>query len=236
MSREFHELEGRLRAGRPQPSAQLIKAISPRRRQAPRRQIAFAGAFTAILVASLAAVGGVSYAAAAVGHAVEAAANVVVPTKHHTTRNLTGLSAGGDQYRPGYGFGDPNHTHTGPPGLTKGKPGEKTPPAQTRRIGKADLVSTSISVDEQAALYFSVLGADGRPLLLTQSGSKFGTGSANGRQTKSIHYVMLVPRTMPFALRIPSNLLVPGATYRIRVIAVSPLGDKSTIYIPFTAS
>ena len=24
--------------------------------------------------------------------------------------------AGGDQYRPGYGFGDPNHTHYGPPG------------------------------------------------------------------------------------------------------------------------
>ena len=43
---------------------------------------------------------------------------------------MRGLTAGGDQYRPGYGFGDENHNHTGPPGLS-GKGGEKTPPAQT---------------------------------------------------------------------------------------------------------
>jgi hypothetical protein len=153
----------------------------------------------------------------------------------HTTYTPLKLNAGGDQYRPGYGFGDPNHTHTGPPGLTKGKAGEKTPPAQTNHIGKATLVSTEITVDEQAALYFSVIDANGHKLLLTQNGSKFGNGGASGVQTKTIHYVMLVPRSMPFALRIPANLLVPGATYRIRVIAVSPLGDRSTIYIPFTA-
>jgi hypothetical protein len=235
MSREFRELEGRLRAERPQPSAELIAAITPRRRQAPKRQIAFAGALTAALLAGLAAVGGVSYAAAAVGHAVEAAANVVAPTHHHSTRVIASISSGGDQYRPGFGFGDPNHVHTGPPGLHKGRPGEKTPPAQTNRIGKATLVSTEIAVDEQAALYFSVLDANGDKLLLTQKGSKFGNGGASGVQTKTIHYVMLVPRSMPFALRIPANLLVPGATYRIRVIAVSPLGDRSTIYIPFTA-
>jgi hypothetical protein len=235
MPREFRELEGRLRAERPQPSAELIRAITPRRRPAPKRQIAFAGALTAALLASLAAVGGVSYAATAVRNAVEAAAHVVVPSSHHSTRAIASISSGGDQYRPGYGFGDPNHVHSGPPGLSKGKPGEKTPPAQTTHAGRATIVSTEITVDEQAALYFSVLDANGHQLLLTQKGSKFGTGGASGVQAKTIHYVMLVPRAMPFALRIPANLLVPGATYRIRVIAVSPLGDKSTVYIPFTA-
>ena len=46
---------------------------------------------------------------------------------------------------------------------------------------------------------------------------------------------MLIPRTIPVALRIPANLLVSGDTYRIRIIAVSPYGDKATTYISFTA-
>ena len=235
MPREFRNLEDRLRAERPRPSDELVRALTPRRRTSPRRQIAFAGGLTALLLVALSAVGGVSYAATAVGHAVEVAAKVVVPTTHHSSRTIASLSSGGDQYRPGYGFGDPNHNHTGPPGVTKGKPGEKTPPAQTNRIGKAMLVSTSITVDEQAALYFSVLDADGSQLLLTQKGSKFGNGGANGVQAKTIHYVMLVPRTLPFALRIPANLLKRGATYQIRIIAVDAQGNKTTTTIPFTA-
>lgn len=235
MSREFRRLEERLRAERPQPSVDLLAACAPRRRSAPRRQLAFAGVLTVLLLTALAAVGGVSYAATAVGHAVEVAAKVVVPQTHHAKRTIASLSSGGDQYRPGYGFGDPNHNHTGPPGVTKGKPGEKTPPAQTNRVGRAMLVSTSITVDEQAALYFSVLDSAGDQLLLTQKGSKFGSGGAHGVQAKTIHYVMLVPRTLPFAIRIPSNLLKPGATYQIRIIAVDAQGDKTTTLIPFTA-
>jgi hypothetical protein len=213
----------------------LIRALTPRRRSVPRRQFGFAVALTALLLTALAAVGGVSYAATAVSHAVEVAAKVVVPKAHHSTRAIASLSSGGDQYRPGYGFGDPNHNHSGPPGLTKGKSGEKTPPAQTHRVGKATIVSTSITVDEQAALYFSVLDSSGNELLLTQKGSKFGTGGATGVQAKTIHYVMLVPRTLPFAIRIPANLLKPGTTYRIRIIAVDAQGNKSSTTIPFTA-
>jgi hypothetical protein len=234
--RDLRRLEGRLRSERPQPSRGLVAAFAPRRQGAAvRRQLAFASALTAILLVALAAVGGVSYAANAVGHAVQEAAKVVTPQSHHSVRAIDVISSGGDQYRPGYGFGDPNHNHTGPPGLTRGKDGEKAPPAQTTHTRKADLVSTSITVDEQAALYFSVLGEDGKPLLLTQKGSKFGKGHANGKQTKSIHYVMLVPRTLTFALRIPSNLLVAGHTYKIRVIAVDADGNRSTSFIPFTA-
>src|SRR5436305_249646 len=108
-----------------------------------KRQRAFVAALTVALLAALAAVGGVSYAATAVTHAAKQAAKLVAPTSKHGVVVVKGLSAGGDQYRPGYGFGDPNHTHSGPPGVTKGKPGEKTPPAQTTKSkdGKAVFVS-----------------------------------------------------------------------------------------------
>jgi hypothetical protein len=221
----------RLHNERPAPSAELMRSLSAP--PAGRRPVAFAFALTTVLAVSLAAVGGVSYAATAVNSVVNAAQQIVTPSKHHAAARP---NAGGDQYKPGFGFGDPNHTHTGPPGLTKGKPGEKTPPAQTKSVanGKAIIVSTSITVDEQAAIYFSVVDAVGNPLLVTQEGSTIG-GGVNGPQTKSIHYVMLVPRSIPVTIRIPANLLVPGQGYRIRVIAVSPLGDKTTTFIPFTA-
>jgi len=224
----------RLRDERPAPSAELMRSLSA----APpgRRPVAFALALSTVLAVSLAAVGGVSYAASAVTQVAKVARQIVTPSTHHAAAKSARPNAGGDQYQPGFGFGDPNHTHTGPPGLTAGTPGEKTPPAQTKTVagGKAIVVSTSITVDEQAAIYFSVVDAVGNPLLVTQQGSKIG-GGVNGPQTKSIHYVMLVPRTIPVTIRIPANLLIPGQRYRIRVIAVSPLGDKTTTFIPFTA-
>jgi hypothetical protein len=233
-SRELRRLARRLHDERPAPSAELMRSLSAR--PAGRRPVAFAFALTVVLAVSLAAVGGVSYAANTITQVAKVAQQIVTPSVHHATAVSARPNAGGDQYKPGYGFGDPNHTHDGPPGLTAGKPGEKTPPAQTKSVsgGKAIVVSTSITVDEQAAIYFSVVDAVGNPLLVTQSGSTIG-GGVDGPQTKSIHYVMLVPRTIPVTIRIPANLLIPGQTYRIRVIAVSALGNKTTTFIPFTA-
>jgi len=207
-----------------------MRSLSPRR--PARRQFAFAGALTASLVIALSAVGGVSYAATAVTKAADAVAKVVTPKAHHGVVVVAGLNAGGDQYRPGFGFGDPHHNHTGPPGLNKS--GAKLPPAQVTNVGKAVIVKTAITSDEQAALYFSVLDPSGNELLLTQKGSTVGAG-VQGPQTKSIHYVMLVPRTLAFQIRIPANLLTAGQTYSIRVIAVDAQGNKTTTTIPFTA-
>jgi hypothetical protein len=226
-------MERRLREERPTPSAELMRALAPRRVKRP--QFAFAGALTAALAIALAAVGGVSYAATAVTGVVKAAKQVVAPKSNDIVLTINGANAGGDQYRPGYGFGDRNHNHTGPPGLTRGAAGEKAPPAQMKPINtKASLVSTSITVDEQAALYFSVLDSAGNQLLLTQKGSAIGNG-LQGPQAKTIHYVFLVPRTLAFQLRIPANLLTAGQTYSIRVIAVDAQGNKTRTTIPFTA-
>jgi hypothetical protein len=170
-----------------------------------------------------------------VNSVVNAAKQIVTPKSNRLVLTINGANAGGDQYRPGYGWGDKNHTHTGPPGLSKGKPGEKAPPAQVKRLNsQAVTVSTSVTVDEQAGLYFSVVDAQGNRLLLTQKGSAVGTG-LKGPQTKSIHYVMLVPRTLSFQIRIPANLLVAGQTYSIRVIAVDTDGNKTQTTIPFSA-
>src|SRR4051794_38902633 len=101
--KEFRSLEARLRAERPQPPASLMRSLTPRR-PAPRRQLAFAGGLTAALVIALSAVGGVSYAANALKHAAKSAAHAVTPKSHQGAVIVRGLNAGGDQYRPGYGF------------------------------------------------------------------------------------------------------------------------------------
>jgi hypothetical protein len=194
---------------------------------------AFAATLTVALVAALAAVGGVSYAANTVTQVAHVAKKIVSPSSTKGTVVVKGLNAGGDQYQPGFGFGDPNHNHDGPPGLT-GKSGEKTPPAQTATVGKSEKVVTTVRVDEQAALYISVLDADGNRLVLNQKGSKVGA-AVSGVQVKTIHYVVLVPRSIPIQLLVPKNLLVKGQTYTIHVIAVDSGGNKSSTDIPFVA-
>jgi hypothetical protein len=197
---------------------------------------AFATVLTVTLVAALAAVGGVSYAANTITHAAKAAAKIVTPSVQRGAVVVKGLNAGGDQYQPGFGFGDPNHNHTGPPGLTNGKKGEKAPPTQVAPTNdnKAIMAAGQVTLDEQAALYFSVLDSAGNQLLLTQRGTKIG-GNVEGPQVKTIHYVMLVPRTIPVQIRVPANLLKKGQTYRIRIIAVDAQGNKTRSFISFTA-
>lgn len=229
-------LELRLRAERPRPPARLLQAIVPRDEPTPRRSAlapALAAGLTIALAAGLLVVGGASYAASALTHAARA---VAAPRHRARSSSPRSLSSGGDQYRPGFGFGDPNHTHDGPPGVEVASNGEKAPPIQPKPSSdrKASLVTATITIDEQAALYFSVLDSHGRQLLLTQKGTKIG-GPVSGPQTKTIHYVMLIPRTITFRLRVPANLLASGRTYRIRVIAVGPHGDKTRILIPFAA-
>jgi hypothetical protein len=229
--REDRALERRLRRERPAPPARLLEALDAPARRTGR--LGLVAALTAAMLVAVASVGGVGYAASSAERVVAAAKRAVTPEQGGSTIVVKGISAGGDQYRPGYTFGDPSHNHSGPPFLG-GRNGEKTPPAQTRTAagGKAVLVVTSVAVDEQAALYISVIDSHGHQLLLTQGGSTIG-GAVSGPQAKTIHYVVLVPRTIPLQLRVPSNLLQPGETYRIRVIAVDADGNKSETTIPF---
>lgn len=226
-----------LRSRRPRPSDSLVSRIEGRvhASRLPRRRsfrYAIPAALTVAMVAALAAVGGVSYAATGVEAAATAVAHVFVPAKQTSPIAVSGLNAGGDQYRPGFGWGDPNHTHTGPPGLTK-KGGAFAPPLTPLIKGKTAFVKTTFTSDEQAHLTISVFDAKtGQELLLTQGKTQLGKG-ISGKQTKNIQYLMLVPRTIPLQLAIPANLLTPGSSYYIRIRARSPLNKISFLKIPF---
>jgi hypothetical protein len=186
------------------------------------------------MVGALAAVGGVSYAATSVTHAVEAVSHVFSPAQAHGKLTVAGATAGGDQYKPGYGYGDPAHNHSGPPGLTK-KGGAFAPPLTPKIVGTTAFISTSITLDEQAHLYISVIDeATGKEILITQTKSKVGS-TLKGKQAKSVNYLVLVPRTIPLNLAVPANLLVPGHKYSIKVLAKDPQGNKTTLNVPFNS-
>ncbi len=81
--REGLDLETELRANRPEPSRELIHRLEARVREDGRRsrvgsfRVAFAGALAAGVLAALASVGGLGYAATATSQAVQKASRVV---------------------------------------------------------------------------------------------------------------------------------------------------------------
>ena len=91
-------LEAELRANRPEPSDELVQKIESRvradRRRAGSFRVAFAGAIVAGVLAALASVGGLGYAATSAGHAVASAKRVM----HVHAEARVRKSAAGDQY------------------------------------------------------------------------------------------------------------------------------------------
>jgi hypothetical protein len=233
--RRSDSLERELRAARPTPAAELVSRIEGRiGAERPRRaafRYAVPAALTAATVAALAAVGGVSYAANSVAHAAEAVAHAFTPAQLHGHLTVAGATAGGDQYKPGYGFGDPNHNHTGPPGLQR-KGGFFAPPLAPKIKGTTATIGTSFTIDEQAHLFISVLAKGGKKLVINQKKSNVGSG-LRGANTKTIQYLVLVPRSIPLKLAVPARFLIPGRNYTIQVIARDPQGNKTTLKIPF---
>jgi hypothetical protein len=242
------ELEDELRSLRPEPDFEFLHFVEaslrlpePRagRRPQLRLRMAVAAGLTVALGLGLATTGGLSYAASSLTSAAKVVQRAATPRQTLSVRRLT---SGGDQYRPGYGFGDDNHNHDGPPGLTRedAKQGALAPPLQAEATsdGFGSVVTSQINFDEQAHLYISVIDSSDVPLLLTQrskrGGSKVGN-AVSGPQTKFIQYAVLVPRTVPMTLRIPANLLQADSVYRLRVVAIDPDGNKSTLLIPFRA-
>ena len=80
--REEFDLEGELRANRPEASRELVHRLEARVRDSRRSRagsfrVAFAGALAGGVLAALASVGGLGYAATATGTAVDKATRVV---------------------------------------------------------------------------------------------------------------------------------------------------------------
>lgn len=235
--RRAFDLEAQLRAGRATPRPDFVRALAERVREdaKPVRRrslrIAFAGMLTVAMLAALASVGALGHAASAVKQVARTVQAAVVSPPEEPIA-VRGLSAGGDQYRPGYAFGDPDQTHTGPPGLLR-QGGVDAPPLTARILRRraCSLVSTRILIDEQADLRVSVLAADGTRLDLTQARSYVG-GRVSGPRTKVIRYRLLVPRVIRLRLCIPPALLEAGEPYTILFTATDPDGETSTLRIP----
>jgi hypothetical protein len=234
--RGFHtddDLERRLRRQRPRPREAFVETLSVQIREsrAARRaqplRVALAAALTLGMLAALGAVGGLGYAANA---AKSAASAVFSAKKPDAGIGWEKVTSGSDQYVPGYGFGDENHNHTGPPGLQQ--EGSLRPILRARRGPRGWTVRTAVKVDEQADLFFSVLKPNGRAVFLSQRRSRIGQG-VSGPNTRAIRYRVLVPRTIPVVLNIPDGQLVRGHVYRIRIVARDPDGNKTTKYIRF---
>ena len=234
------DLERELRAARPEPRAEFLASVAARVHEAtpaPRTsvfRVAFAGALTLVMLVALAAVGGVSYAANALTSATSKLERIFEPTG---PIEATKITAGQDQYRPGYGWGDPNHNHTGPPGLRR-TGGPLAPPLRARvhpQDNRFMRVPAQINVSEQAQLTISIIGPRGQKLLISQRRSAIGQG-VTGPSTKNVMYTVLIPRNgFPINVAIPRNLLRPGFQYYIRVTAKDPHGEVSVLRIPFRA-
>lgn len=236
--RSGRDLERELRAARPEPKAEFLATLAARVGEAtqPRRtstaRIAFAGGLTVVMLVALAAVGGVSYAANSMVAAVQRLEGVLAPESERGVVVVDSLTAGSDQYRPGYGWGDPNHNHTGPPGLRRQR--GQVRPRVDRNDRRFVRVGTRVTVDEQAHLTISVVGPRGGELPLSQRRSNIAHG-VTGPPTNNVQYALLIPRTILVDLAIPRQLLQRGRTYFIVIRAEDPDGNVSTIRIPFRA-
>jgi hypothetical protein len=232
-------LEADLRAHRPEPRDEFLSSLAGRVGEPERRRpsfarsprLAFAGAVTAAMLGAVAAFGGFGYAATAVTQAFDSVQQLVAASDEADAVAVRGLSASGDQYQPGYAWGDPSHNHDGPPGLVR-QGGEFAPPLQAACRGGTARVQARLVIDEQADLRVSVLDAEGNRLLLVQEGSRVG-GDLSGPRARTLRYRLLVPRAFRITLLIPCGLLEEGRIYRIRVAATDPGGETSTIVVPF---
>jgi hypothetical protein len=235
--RSDRDIERRLRADKPTPSDELVREFASRARTAPKRSagfgLAFAGVVSVAMVLALGLAGGLGYAASSVTTAVKVAKRAVAPAAPAKSAAPRAISAGGDQYRPGYGFGDPNHNHDGPPGIKR--PEGFNPPPQVQHKWPTAFVTTSFTVDEQAHITINVIDmVTGQRLLITQNKSIVGSG-ISGPQTKAIQYAVLVPRTIKLKLAIPRSQLVWGHRCVIVITATDPSGNSKQLRIPFVA-
>jgi hypothetical protein len=99
---EPFDLEAELRASRPEPSADFVQKLEARVRDNGRTRVgslrvAFVGALTAVMLISVASVGGVGYASSAAEDAVVSVKRVVTPGD---VVKVLKRSASIDQYGP----------------------------------------------------------------------------------------------------------------------------------------
>lgn len=98
-SRDVRQIEGRLRSARPEASDEFVRAVSnalaPRRRPLMWSRLAFAAAFSTLLLGTFASLGGIGYTTSGASHAYQTVKKLTAAEDVTVDR-----SAAADQYAP----------------------------------------------------------------------------------------------------------------------------------------
>lgn len=83
-------------------------------------------------------------------------------------------------------------------------------------------------MSEQAVLTLTVVDANGVPVAIAQDSSSIGGTRLGGGTTKSVRYVVLVPRVLDISLALAVGSDYESGKYTIRVSAVDPDGNRTS--------
>ncbi len=125
-------------------------------------------------------------------------------------------------------WGDPRLIATGPPLLPIGKPAPMHGRAQ--RDGTLRIIAL-VALQSQAHLYASLLGPSGKQIFIARTGSRLGAW-LHGTALKTVQSLVLAPGATPIRLNVRLRALTPKTTYRLQILAVDPLGRRSTVDYP----
>jgi hypothetical protein len=162
------------------------------------------------------------------GYFVDAEGSIHILTRHVTIfaavfkANVNVSETGKRTPEAGSGlFGDPTRNHVGAPVVAP-----STDAIEAKRIRAGTFVPFTFAIDEQAAVFLSIRGADGRPLQISRDGTRIRGSRYTGSPVKSLHVVILRPGTIRTLLKLRPGLLKAGRVYRVQAIAVDFDGHR----------
>lgn len=160
---------------------------------------------------------------------------VVILTRHLTIFGMVKPElitiAAGSPRRPAAGsglFGDPTRSKAGAPALAI----DAVVLAKSAKTSPTRVIAVSFSLNEQAALYFSVVDPRGRDAQILGRSSGIRGRQLTGSWVKSLHVVVLSPAEMTAGLAVSKRWLAQGGSFIVTVRAVDFDGNKTVKKFP----
>jgi hypothetical protein len=165
------------------------------------------------------------------GYYVDSNGKIVVLTKLIGTvglvkkANITVSESGKKTPTAGSGkFGDPTRNQAGPTKLTK---------VGAVKVMTAGRVPFAFHVNEQAAVYITIVDSSGKPVWISQAGTTVRGHTYTGSNVHTLHLVILRPGLIKTLLNVPG--LQAGQKYTLKVRAVDFDGHVTSTSTSFTA-
>lgn len=121
-------------------------------------------------------------------------------------------------------WGDPRYATASKPRLAT-----VTAPTVKAAPDRSATVYARITLDTQAHLYVSLIGVNGKTLLLPQQGARIGWW-LQGKPAKTLQALQLSPGALPIRLRVPASQM-RGAPRELRIAAIDPYGRRSILVL-----